>query len=83
MDEHPWPRDLKEYEDDLKKSAEESYSCVGMKLITKFNRKLKEIYSAPYDETGAHEAADDLMCETLKKLGFDVTVFEEAERWYE
>lgn len=48
-----------------------------------FFKKMKEIAekNAPLD----HMYADDLLCETLKELGYGkgIQVFEEMLRWYD
>ena len=53
---------------------------------SEFKQKLDKIYSP--DDRGfvdcekSHDAADDLLVETLESLGYDLTVFKNADNWY-
>ena len=52
-------------------------------LIYTYTNKIKEL--GKYNDTGEfHINADGLMCEILKKLGFDefVEIFENRDKWY-
>lgn len=48
-----------------------------------FAEKMREAARTTNTEW-AHQAADDLMCELLRSLGYEegVKVFEEMEKWY-
>lgn len=55
-----------------------------MKMLPKdFKKKMKEI-SLSTDPEGAHGAADELMCQLLKELGYSegVRIFDKMEKWY-
>jgi hypothetical protein len=51
-----------------------------------FAEKMGKIFSPPkkYDNERAHVEADDLMCDLLRKLGYEagVEIFSDAELWY-
>ena len=49
----------------------------------KFAEKMREIFERRDCEM-AHHAADELMCDLLRSLGYGagVEVFENADRWY-
>lgn len=40
--------------------------------------------SLHYDKELTHMSMDDLMCETLRELGYEkgIDIFEETEKWY-
>ena len=51
-----------------------------------FERRMKEIENGGrYDVPDAHGDADELMCETLEKLGYGagVEIFNSLTKWYE
>ena len=52
-------------------------------LIYTYTNKIKEL-DKYYDTEEFHIYADVLMCEILKKLGFDefVEIFENRDKWY-
>jgi hypothetical protein len=49
-----------------------------------FKSRMRWIYRVPVDVESAHVAADNLLCELLRSLGYGdgVTVFEESPKWY-
>jgi hypothetical protein len=49
-----------------------------------FKSRMRWVYRTPVDVESAHIAADDLMCELLRSLGYGggITVFEESPKWY-
>jgi hypothetical protein len=50
-----------------------------------FANAMRQIFPAVgYDEEISHQAADTLLCETLRELGYGegVAIFEEAHKWY-
>ena len=67
---------------------------MDMISAAEFERRMKEILERkPLDNkpescaasvAGKHEDADDLMCKTLKSLGYSagVEIFEKMEKWY-
>lgn len=60
----------------------------GLKVAAESDRKYAAQISAAYcagdDSEGSHKAADKILCEILKELGFIETVkaFEAVEKWY-
>ncbi len=49
-----------------------------------FKQKLDKIYDDVIrDEADTHREADDFFVEVLESLGYDLTRFKEADRWYE
>lgn len=50
-----------------------------------FTKEMRECFPAEgYDEEGAHSAADHIMCDLLRELGYNegVEIFEKADKWY-
>jgi len=49
-----------------------------------FVRKMMEIDDMKHPDE-KHTKADELMCDTLKRLGYEdgVKIFEEMDKWYE
>lgn len=49
-----------------------------------FAAKMREIYPDDnrYDPESAHGKADELMMDALRSLGYDVSRFDDADRWY-
>ncbi|MCK5016319.1 MAG: hypothetical protein KAS32_04530 [Candidatus Peribacteraceae bacterium] len=53
--------------------------------INEFDNRLYAIYPDPNnvaDEEAAHGLADDLLVETLESLGYDLSLFKSADKWY-
>ena len=46
-----------------------------------FKRRLEEIYK-DICPSSSHESADDFLVEVLEDMGFDLTCFKEAVKWY-
>ena len=54
-------------------------------MIDEFNTQMRIIAEKYSDDPeSSHYWMDKLMCETLRKLGFDegIDIFEESARWY-
>ena len=51
---------------------------------TEFERRMREIDETSSNEEEAHIRADDLLCETLRQLGYEkgVEIFENMGKWY-
>jgi hypothetical protein len=49
-----------------------------------FKSRMRWIYRSPVDVESAHVAADALLCEMLRSLGYGdgVAVFEGSTKWY-
>lgn len=48
-----------------------------------FEQRLRAIAGDPLaDPESSHINADDLMCDTLQGLGYDVSAFHSMRRWY-
>lgn len=49
-----------------------------------FENKMKKVFTPNYDKEDAHIAADSLMCELLRTLGYDagVEVFKTSFKYY-
>ena len=57
---------------------------ITQKIIDEFNKKMKYISENQWRTEDAHIEMDDVMCDTLKKLGFEkgIDIFEHTEKWY-
>ena len=58
---------------------------VTQNMIDAFTAEMQEAYQKHGDdEEIVHSVMDDIMCETLEKLGFakGVEIFNEAPKWY-
>lgn len=47
-----------------------------------FAKQMAGIFHSSYVEEEAHRTADDLMVSVLKDLGYDCSLFENADLWY-
>jgi len=47
-----------------------------------FKNRMQEIYTGEIDTEVTHAEADNLMVEALKNMGYDLSDFEEADKWY-
>lgn len=53
--------------------------------VDEFEAKMADIFANPNtDIEEKHIQADDLMCEVLKNLGYElgIEIFENAQKWY-
>ena len=57
---------------------------IPQEIIDEFNEKMKYISENQWRTEDAHIEMDDVMCDTLKKLGFGkgIEIFEHIEKWY-
>lgn len=57
---------------------------IPQEMIDEFNEKMKYIAENQWRIEDAHIEMDGVMCDILKKLGFEkgVEIFENAEKWY-
>lgn len=57
---------------------------IPQKIIDEFNKKMKHISENQWRTEDAHIEMDDVMCNTLRKLGFEkgIEIFEHTEKWY-
>lgn len=58
---------------------------VTQDMVDAFTAEMQEVYKKyGDDEEIVHSMMDDVMCETLEKLGFaeGVEIFGEAPKWY-
>lgn len=57
---------------------------IPQEIIDEFNKKMKYISENQWHTEDAHIEMDDVMCDTLRKLGFEkgIDIFEHTERWY-
>ena len=57
---------------------------IPQEIIDEFNKKMKYISENQWRTEDAHIEMDDVMCNTLRKLGFEkgIDIFEHTERWY-
>lgn len=57
---------------------------IPQEIIDEFNKKMKYISENQWRTEDAHIEMDDVMCDTLKKLGFGegIEIFEDTEKWY-
>lgn len=66
-------------------TGERANGCPLIKLPNddEFAKEMK-IASEQYDEEQSHIAMDGVMCDLLKKLGYEkaIEIFEDATKWY-
>lgn len=57
---------------------------IPQEIIDEFNEKMKYISENQWRTEDAHIEMDDVMCNTLKKLGFGkgIEIFKHTEKWY-
>lgn len=57
---------------------------IPQEIIDEFNKKMKYISENQWRTEDAHIEMDDVMCNTLKKLGFEkgIDIFKHTEKWY-
>ena len=57
---------------------------IPQEIIDEFNEKMKYISENQWRTEDAHIEMDDVMCYTLKKLGFGkgIEIFKDTEKWY-
>lgn len=57
---------------------------IPQEMIDEFNEKMKHISENQWRTEDAHIEMDNVMCNTLRKLGFEkgIDIFEHTERWY-
>lgn len=57
---------------------------IPQEIIDEFNKKMKYISENQWRTEDAHIEMDDVMCNTLRKLGFEkgIDIFEHTEKWY-
>lgn len=57
---------------------------IPQEMIDEFNEKMKHISENQWRTGDAHIEMDGVMCNTLRKLGFEkgIDIFEHTERWY-
>ena len=55
-----------------------------LKLIDDFKMKMRDLSESDMTEDDKHVAMDQLMCDTLRSLGFEtgVEIFENTYKWY-
>lgn len=57
---------------------------IPQEIIDEFNKKMKYISENQWRTEDAHIEMDDVMCDTLRNLGFEkgIDIFEHTEKWY-
>lgn len=57
---------------------------IPQEMIDEFNEKMKHISENQWRTEDAHIEMDDVMCDTLRKFGFEkgIDIFEHTEKWY-
>lgn len=57
---------------------------IPQEIIDEFNKKMKYISENQWRTEDAHIEMDNVMCNTLRKLGFEkgIDIFEHTEKWY-
>jgi hypothetical protein len=57
---------------------------IPQEMIDEFNKEMKHISENQWRTEDAHIEMDDVMCNTLRKLGFEkgIEIFEHTEKWY-
>lgn len=51
--------------------------------VKEFGQKMEAIYATGKPTNITHEDADDLIVEELESLGYDMSIFKEADKWYD
>lgn len=47
-----------------------------------FKQRLAAVYKQYNEPESSHEEADDFLIEVLEDMGFDLTLYKEATKWY-
>lgn len=62
----------------------ENNIVITQDMIDSFTAAMREAYRAYGDDEYVHGVMDNIMCETLDRLGFTegVEIFDETPKWY-